>query len=109
MQLNPAPPVWVNTFRAVALYMLGRLEQSGPMALGLQGSSYPIAMIALVMASFQFRDAAGGKRHLARLRSTHPEVAKDITAFTRKVGFQEAAAKRVHTDYERAVSWIDSQ
>jgi tetratricopeptide (TPR) repeat protein len=109
MQLNPAPPVWVITFRAIALYMLGRLEQSGPMVLGLQGANYPVAMIALVMASLQFRDAAGGKRHLDRLRNAHPDIVADMPAFLRKIGFQQAAADRILTDYRRAVSWITGQ
>jgi tetratricopeptide (TPR) repeat protein len=109
MQLNPAPPVWVGTFRAIALYMLGRIEESGPMVRGLDGANYAPALIALVMSSFQFRDAGAGKRHLERLRSTHPQVVANLPAFLRKLGFQEKAAERVVFDFERAVSWISDQ
>jgi tetratricopeptide (TPR) repeat protein len=108
-QLNPAPPTWVLTYRAIALYMLGRIEQSGPMINALEGSNYPAAMMALVMQSFQYKNRDAGRRHLARFRSEHPGIAADPTQFLAKLNFNPDAAVRIIFDYGRAVAWIASQ
>jgi tetratricopeptide (TPR) repeat protein len=109
IEFNPAPPAWVVTFRAMALYMLGRLDQSGPMVRALQGSDYPPAQMALVMAAYQFRDIESGKRHLASFRSAHPEIASDPPVLLRRMNFQEATLSLVMRDFNAAVSWITSQ
>ncbi len=109
VDLNTAPPAWVLTFRALALYMLGRLEASGPMARALEGSSYPPAQMALILAAFQFRDAAQGRRHLETFRKTHPEVARNPAALLLRMNFQEDVINRVMLDFDRAVAWISAQ
>jgi hypothetical protein len=106
IDLNPAPPAWVITYRALALYLLERLEMSGPMARALEGANYPLAHMALVMAAFQFRDRAGGKRHLETFRRQHPESAADPAALLRRMNFQDAVITRAMTDFNRAVAWI---
>ncbi len=74
--LNPAPPAWVITFRALGLYMLGRLDQSGPMVASLEGSRYAPAQMALILAAYQFRNArmASGDSRLSgsSIRSCKP-------------------------------------
>jgi hypothetical protein len=109
MALNPAPPAWVITFRALALYMLGRLEQSGPMVSALEGSRYAPAQMALIMAAYQFRDAPGGRRRLAAFREQHPELQKDPSELLRRMNFQEVVIARVMRDYDLAVKWIGEQ
>ncbi|MGL4243124.1 MAG: tetratricopeptide repeat protein [Beijerinckiaceae bacterium] len=109
IELNPSPPAWVLTHRALALYMLGRLDQSGPAAKALEGSSYPLAMMALVMQAAQFRDRESGLRHLARFRQAHPDIAKDPNDFLRRANYDFDVATKLVFDYNRALNWIDQK
>ncbi len=106
---NPSPPAWVLAHRALALYMLGRLDQSGPAARALDGSSYPLAMMALVMQAAQFRDREAGIRHRDRFREAHPSIAADPTSFLARANYNSEVAARLVFDYNRALRWIEEQ
>jgi tetratricopeptide (TPR) repeat protein len=109
IDLNPAPPAWVITFRALALYMMGKLELSGPMARTLEGSNYPPAQIALIMAAFQFRDRASGRRHLETFRRLSPEAAADPEGYLRRMNFQDGTRQQIMIDFNRALAWITAE
>jgi tetratricopeptide (TPR) repeat protein len=106
IDLNAAPPAWVVTFRAMAHYMLGRLELSGPMARTLEGSNYPLAQMALILAAFQYRDLDVGRRHLDAFRRQNPDVAANPEAFLRRMNFNNATLSRVMADFNRALAWL---
>jgi tetratricopeptide (TPR) repeat protein len=106
LALNPSPPTWALTFRAVALYMLGRLDQSGPAALRLRETSYPPAKIALVMASYQFRDLSEGRRWLDELERVQPVIASDVGAYLDRLNFAPVIRDQVVKDFAAAANWL---
>jgi tetratricopeptide (TPR) repeat protein len=106
LALNPSPPTWALTFRAVALYMLGRLDQSGPAVLRLRETGYPPAKIALVMASYQFRDLSGGRRWLQELERVQPAIASDVGAYLDRLNFAPVVRDQVVKDFTAAANWL---
>ncbi|MGL5137482.1 MAG: tetratricopeptide repeat protein [Beijerinckiaceae bacterium] len=106
LALNASPPHWALTFRALALYMLGRLDQSGPAALRMGATQYPPAMIALVMAAFQFRDLEGGKRSLGELERLHPAIVRDVGAYLDRLNFAPVVRDQVVRDFSSAAAWV---
>jgi hypothetical protein len=105
LQLNPAPPTWAVTFRALALYLLGRLEQSGPLASALKGSEYAPAMMAMVMMARQYMNEALGKQSLADMRRVHPGIVDDPTAYLQRLNFDDQTLARVVRDFSVSRDW----
>jgi adenylate cyclase len=105
LQLNPAPPTWAVTFRALALYLLGRIEQSGPLASALKGSEYAPAMMALIMVARQYRDEALGKESLAAMRRAHPGIVEDPAGYLRRLNFDDQTLERVARDFSVSRDW----
>jgi tetratricopeptide (TPR) repeat protein len=105
LELNPSPPTWAATFRAMAYYLLGRLDQSGPLASTLGGNDYPPAMIALILVARQQRDALAGKAALARMQLQHPGIVSDPAAYLRRLSFDQGTIDRIVQDFRVSRDW----
>jgi tetratricopeptide (TPR) repeat protein len=109
LELNTAPPTWAVTFRAMALYMLGRADESTPLIRSLQGSEYPPAMMALVVVAFNSANVPVGKRVLAEIKRLHPEILANPLAFLQRLNFEEKIATRMIEEFTRAQAWLESR
>jgi tetratricopeptide (TPR) repeat protein len=109
LELNTSPPTWAVTFRAMALYMLGRQHESSPLIRSLQGSEYPPAMMAMVVGAFNNTDAAMGKSVLLEIKRLHPQIVADPMAFLQRLNFEEKIAARMVEEFRAARAWIESQ
>ncbi len=109
LELNPAPPIWAVTFRAAAYYLLGRIDQSGPIASALSGNDYPLAMMALVMVARQSFDESGGKAALVRMQALHPGIVADPAAYLRRLSFDPGTMDRLVRDFGAARDWAVSR
>jgi hypothetical protein len=105
LELNPAPPAWAATFRALALFLLGRLDEAGAFATGLRGTEYPPAMMALVMVARQNLDAKAGKQALAEMKRLHPGIVSDPAAYLKRLHFDDGTIGRVVWSFSVARDW----
>ncbi len=105
LELNSSPPTWALTFRATALYLLGRLDQSAPAATALHGSEYPPAMMAVIMVSRQQRDTVAAKKALAEMVRLHPGIVKDPGGYLKRLNFENATIDRIVTDFQISKEW----
>jgi tetratricopeptide (TPR) repeat protein len=108
LELNISPPTWAVTFRAMALYMLGRQQESSPLIRSLQGSEYPPAMMALVVVAFNNTDIAAGKKVLDDIKRLHPQIVADPAAYLQRLNFEEKTAARMIQEFNKAKLWIEN-
>jgi Tfp pilus assembly protein PilF len=105
LELNPAPPAWAATFRALALFLLGRLDEAGAFATGLRSTEYPPAMMALVMVARQNFDAKAGKQALADMQRLHPGIVSNPAAYLKRLHFDDSTIGRVVWNFSIARDW----
>jgi tetratricopeptide (TPR) repeat protein len=105
LELNPSPPTWALTFRATALYLLGRLDQSVPAVTALRGTEYPPAMMAVIMVARQSREAVVAKQALADMMRLHPGIVNDPTAYLKRLAFDQETITRIVKDFQIAKDW----
>jgi tetratricopeptide (TPR) repeat protein len=106
LDLNNAPPTWAVTFRVVALYMLGRTDQSSPIAITLRNSNYGLAMVAVMMAAAEKGDFVEANAAYDRLIAAQPVIANDLSGYLKKLVFDEKTARQIVTDFDRAKAYI---
>jgi adenylate cyclase len=105
LELNPSPPTWALTFRATALYLLGRLDQSVPAVTALRGTEYPPAMMAVIMVARQSREAVVAKQALADMMRLHPGIMNDPAAYLKRLAFDQETITRIVKDFQIAKDW----
>ncbi|MGL4635860.1 MAG: tetratricopeptide repeat protein [Beijerinckiaceae bacterium] len=106
LALNTSPPTWATTFRVIALYMLGRVADSSSLALTLQGSDYPLALVGIVMGHVQLRDLPKARAAMNILQTKHPEIQADLFAYLKKLSFDDQTARQISHDFDRSKIWL---
>jgi Tfp pilus assembly protein PilF len=102
LDINPSPPTWATAFRAIALYMLGRLDEAAPLSRSLEGSTYPPAMFAMVLAANYSRDFAACRSHYARLRDHHAYIVGDLEGYMNRLNFDPAMISKIMSSFNAA-------
>jgi Tfp pilus assembly protein PilF len=108
-ELNPAPPVWAQTYQAIAYYMTGRNEQASLIAAQLETTRFPPAMVATILVAVQDRKLAKAKERLELFRSVHPMIAADLESYLNRLNVDPRLLERALKSYSDARIWIERQ
>jgi hypothetical protein len=108
-ELNSAPPTWAKTYLGIGLYMLNRIDEAATLALQLESTRFPSAMVATLFVAYQQRDAKKAKERLALLRSIHPGIAADLAGYLHRLNVSDLLLERAMESYRAAVAWTDAQ
>jgi hypothetical protein len=108
-ELNPAPPVWAQTYQAIAHYMMDRIDQASIIAAQLETTRFPPAMVATVLVAYQERKLAKAKARLELLRMTHPMIAADFGSYLNRLNVDQGLHDRALKSFRDAQLWIESQ
>ncbi len=102
LELNSSPPTWATAFRAISLYMLGRLDEAAALAKGLEGATYAPAMLAMVLSANYQKDMPACLKHYAQLRERHPLIVADPIAYMKRLNFDPAMITRIMSSFDLA-------
>jgi Flp pilus assembly protein TadD len=108
-RLNPAPPLWAQTYEAIALYMLGRIDEASIIAAQLDSARLPTSMIAALLVAYHKRDPVKAGERLARLRAAHPSIAADPLPYLNRLTMSDLLQERILASYAAAVAWTDAK